>query len=75
MLSEVCGVAFTDVPQNEADLVTVRTIGRLAQLLLDLRTEYERRPNEATTAQIRQRIGELAQLEQQLGSPDFRAPI
>lgn len=69
------GVAFTDVPQNEADLVTVRTIGRIAQLLLDLRAEYERRPNEVTTAQIRQRIGELAQLEQQLSSPDVRAAI
>lgn len=68
-------MAFTDVPQNEADLVTVRTIGRIAQLLLELRVEYERRPNEATTAQIRQRIGELAQLEQQLSSPDVRATI
>ncbi len=68
-------MAFTDVPQNEADLVTVRTIGRIAQLLLELRVEYERRPNEATTAQIRPRIGELAQLEQQLSSPDVRATI
>ncbi len=68
-------MAFTDVPQNEADLVTVRTIGRIAQLLLELRAEYERRPNEATTAQIRQRIGELAQLEQQLSRPDVRAAI
>ncbi len=68
-------MAFTDVPHNEADLVTVRTIGRIAQLLLELRAEYERRPNEATTAQIRQRIGELAQLEQQLSHPDIRAAI
>jgi hypothetical protein len=73
MLSEVHGVAFTEFPQNEADLITVRTIGRIAQLLLDLRAEYERRPNEATTAQIRQRIGELSQLEEQLSSPDVRA--
>lgn len=66
-------MAFTDVPQNEAELVTVRTIGRIAQLLLDLRAEYERRPNEATKAQIRQRIHELADLEQHLTTPDVRA--
>lgn len=66
-------MGFSDIPHNEAELVTVRTIGRLAQLLLELRSEYERRPNEATLAQIRHRIRELADLEQQLGPDNVRA--
>ncbi|MDP9351629.1 MAG: hypothetical protein M3P51_08840 [Chloroflexota bacterium] len=66
-------MAFSDIPHNEAELVTVRTIGRLAQLLLELRAEYERRPNEATLAQIRHRIRELSDLEQQLGPDNVRA--
>lgn len=66
-------MGFTDVPRNEAELVTVRTIGRLAQLILELRAEYERRPNDATVAQLRQRIHELAELEKTLGATDVRA--
>lgn len=66
-------MGFTDVPRNEAELVTIRTIGRLAQLILELRAEYERRPNDATVAQLRQRIRELAELEKTLGAPDVRA--
>lgn len=66
-------MGFSDIPHNEAELVTVRTIGRLAQLLLELRAEYERRPNEATLAQIRHRIRELSDLEQQLGPDNVRA--
>ncbi len=66
-------MGYSDVPHNESEFVTVRTIGRVAQLLLDLRGEYERRPSEATIAQIRQRIHELSELERQLGSGEIRA--
>ena len=38
----------------------VRTIGRLAQMLLELRDEYERRPRSDTLTQIDQRLNDLA---------------
>ncbi len=54
-------------------LSTVRTIGRVSQIITELRAEYERRPNPATLAQIRHRIRELAELERQLDSDDILA--
>ncbi len=44
----------------------VGTIGRLAQAVLDLRREYERRPNPDTLAQIDRRLGELLALREAL---------
>ncbi|MDQ3855263.1 MAG: hypothetical protein M3281_02560 [Chloroflexota bacterium] len=66
-------MGFSDVAHNEAEFHTVRTIGRIAQLILDLRTEYERRPSDATISQIRHRIGELVELERQLRPSDVQA--
>ncbi len=66
-------MSSSDPPHNDADFALIRTIGRVAQLLLDLRAEYERRPNEYTVMQIRQRIHELGELEKQLRSGDVRA--
>lgn len=45
---------------------TVRTISRLAQALLDLRMEYERKPLPETVAQIDRRLGELLALRAEL---------
>lgn len=39
---------------------TVRTIGRLCQMLLELRDEYERRPRADLLDQIDQRLNDLA---------------
>jgi len=48
-------------PTREDDPVhVVRTIGRIAQMLLELRDEYERRPRPDTLAQIDQRLNDLA---------------
>lgn len=49
-------------PTREDDPIhVVRTIGRIAQMLLELRDEYERRPRPDTLAQIDQRLGDLAE--------------
>ena len=53
---------------------TVRTIGRVAQMLVELRDEYVERPREDTLRQIQQRIHDLnrlsEELEQHLGEED-----
>ncbi len=45
---------------------TVRTIGRVCQMLLELRDEYERRPRPALLDQIEQRMNDLANLHIEL---------
>ncbi len=50
----------------------VGTIGRLAQAVLDLRIEYERRPNADTLAQIDRRLGELLALREELQARQAR---
>ncbi len=48
------------VPSREDDPVhTVRTIGRLSQMLIELRDEYVARPRAETLAQIEQRLDDL----------------
>lgn len=48
------------VPSREDDPVhTVRTIGRLSQMLIELRDEYVARPRSETLAQIEQRLDDL----------------
>ena len=48
------------VPSREDDPVhTVRTIGRLSQMLIELRDEYVARPRQETLAQIEQRLDDL----------------
>lgn len=50
------------VPSREDDPVhTVRTIGRLSQMLIELRDEYVARPRPETLAQIEQRLDDLLQ--------------
>jgi hypothetical protein len=48
------------VPSREDDPVhTVRTIGRIAQILIELRDEYVERPRDETLVQIQQRLEDL----------------
>lgn len=48
------------VPSREDDPVhTVRTIGRLSQMLIELRDEYVARPRPETLSQIEQRLDDL----------------
>jgi len=55
-------VAGYSAPTREDDpLHVVRTIGRIAQMLLELRDEYERRPRSDTLTQIDQRLNDLAE--------------
>jgi len=44
-------------PQDQIELV--RKVGRLAQIILDIRTEYERRPRPDLLAQLLSRITEM----------------
>ncbi len=55
-------MAGYSLPTREDDPIhVVRTIGRIAQMLLELRDEYERRPRPDTLAQIDQRLNDLAE--------------
>lgn len=55
------------MPTREDDPVhTVRTIGRLAHMVLELRDEYVRELREDTLDQIERRLDELTALHQQL---------
>lgn len=54
-------------PTRENDAVqTVRTIGRVAQMLIELRDEYTERRREDTLQQIEQRLDDLVQLRAEL---------
>jgi hypothetical protein len=59
-------VPFTDPfrPQDQID--QVRKVGRLAQLLLEMRSEYERKPRRALLDQIIARIDELSALRTEM---------
>ncbi len=55
------------LPTREDDPVhLVRTIGRLAQMIIELRDEYVRDPRTDTLDQIERRLGELSELHEQL---------
>ncbi len=57
---------FTDPIRTDDPIETVRMIARLANLLLDLRTEYERRPRPNLLVQIKERAAELHELSHHL---------
>lgn len=60
-------MAGFSAPTREDDPIhVVRTIGRLSQMLLELRDEYEHRPRPDTLAQIDQRLNDLAELRAKL---------
>jgi hypothetical protein len=52
-------VPFTDPYKPQDQIEQVRKVGRLAQIILDMRVEYERRPRPETLAQIVARIAEM----------------
>ena len=55
------------VTSRENDPVqTVRTIGRVAQMLVELRDEYVQRPRSDTLQQIEQRVDDLIRLREEL---------
>lgn len=51
--------------ENDA-VQTVRTIGRVAQMLVELRDEYTERRREDTLQQIEQRLDDLVHLHAEL---------
>lgn len=53
---------FTDPYKPQDQIEHVRKVGRLAQIILDMRTEYERRPRPEILAQIVARIAEMETL-------------
>ncbi|HEX2909622.1 MAG TPA: hypothetical protein VH186_02360 [Chloroflexia bacterium] len=57
---------FTEPIRTDDPIETVRMIARLANLLLDLRTEYERRQKPAILLQIKERAAELNDLANRL---------
>ena len=60
-------MAGYSVPTRESDPVhTVRTIGRLAQMLLELRDDYVRDPRTDTLDQILRRLDEINHLSEEL---------
>lgn len=62
-------MAGYSIPTRESDPVhTVRTIGRLAQMLLELRDEYVRDPRPDTLDQILRRLDEINRLSDELKS-------
>lgn len=55
------------LPTREDDPVhLVRTVARLAQMIIELRDEYVRDPRPDTLDQIERRLGELSDLREQL---------
>lgn len=57
---------FSVTARDHDPVQTVRTIGRLAQMLVELRDEYVERPREDTLRQIEQRIDDLSRLRSEL---------
>lgn len=57
---------FGSPTRDDNPVQTVRTIGRLAQMLIELRDEYTERPREDTMEQIEKRLDELIGLREEL---------
>ncbi len=57
---------FSTPSRSDSPAQIVRTIGRLAQILIELRDEYAERPRDDTMAQIEQRLDELMELRESL---------
>lgn len=57
---------YTVASREDDPIHTVRTIGRLCQMLLELRDEYVARPRPETLGQIEQRLDDLLALRTEL---------
>jgi hypothetical protein len=60
---------FTEPVKPNDTTEMVRRIARIAQMLLDMRLEYERRPRPAMLQQIQERAKELYELSLTLDKP------
>jgi len=57
---------YSSSSREESAVQTVRTIARVAQMLVELRDEYVERPREDLLEQIEQRLDDLIGLRQEL---------
>ena len=57
---------YSSSSREESAIQTVRTIARVAQMLIELRDEYVERPREDLLEQIEQRLDDLIGLRQEL---------
>ena len=57
---------FSSSFREDDPIQTVRTIARIAQMLIELRDEYVERPREDILAQIEQRMDDLLGLREEL---------
>lgn len=54
---------FTASSRENDQVQTVRTIARIAQMLIELRDEYVQRPRQDTLDQIEQRLDDMIRLK------------
>lgn len=57
---------FNITSRDNDPVQTVRTIARVAQMLVELRDEYVQRPRQDTLQQIEQRLDDLTRLRDEL---------
>lgn len=57
---------YAPIVREDDPYHTVRTIGRVCGMLVELRDEYERRPRGAILDQIEQRLNDLVALQAEL---------
>jgi len=57
---------YSPIVREDDPYHTVRTIGRVCGMLIELRDEYERRPRADLLDQIEQRLTDLAGLQTEL---------
>lgn len=57
---------FNVTSRDNDPVQTVRTIARVAQMLVELRDEYVQRPRQDTLQQIEQRLDDLTRLRDEL---------
>lgn len=57
---------YTTPSREEPAVQTVRTIARVAQMLIELRDEYVERPRDDLLEQIEQRLDDLLELREEL---------
>lgn len=57
---------YTVASREDDPIHTVRTIGRLSHMLVELRDEYVARPRPETLGQIEQRLDDLLALREEL---------
>jgi hypothetical protein len=58
---------YTVASREDDPIHTVRTIGRLSQMILELRDEYVKRPRPDILQQIEQRLDDLLAQREELG--------